>query len=90
MENFLVDVSEKDELLIKLSDFGFACKYDKTGSHHDPTTESKQCGSLYGMAPETLQTNEYSPKIDIWALGIILYELLTNKHPFFHSDDQNE
>ena len=77
MENFLVNVNEKDDLVIKLSDFGFACKFEKTGAHHETNTEFK-FGSMYGMAPETLKDNEYSQKVDVWALGVILFEFLTN------------
>ena len=34
------------------------------------------------MSPETCQSQPYTSKSDVWALGIILYELATLKHPF--------
>lgn len=32
MENFLVDLGLKDDIIIKLSDFGYACKHLKCGA----------------------------------------------------------
>jgi serine/threonine protein kinase len=34
------------------------------------------------MAPESLKKNDYSFKSDIWALGVIFYELLLNDTPW--------
>lgn len=38
------------------------------------------------MAPEILLSNEenivFTEKADVWSLGIILYEMMYNKHPF--------
>lgn len=34
------------------------------------------------MAPESLRKNDYSFKSDIWALGVIFYELLLNDTPW--------
>lgn len=33
------------------------------------------------MAPEMLRKSEYSFKIDIWAIGILLYEIVYGKTP---------
>ena len=33
-------------------------------------------------APEVINMREPTAKVDIWALGIIFYQLLTSKHPF--------
>lgn len=34
------------------------------------------------MAPEMLKGESYDFKCDIWSMGIILYEMITKKHPF--------
>jgi calcium-dependent protein kinase len=34
------------------------------------------------MAPESLRKNEYTLKTDIWALGIIFFEMLTGETPW--------
>jgi serine/threonine protein kinase len=40
-------------------------------------------------APEALK-NITTSKLDMWALGIILYQLLTsNKHPFDNENEEN-
>ena len=83
-----MDVSDKEDVIVKMSDFGFAIQADQVCVHHDTSYDAKY-GSLYGMAPETLKSNQYSTKVDIWALGVVLYELLTNEHPFLNSCDQN-
>jgi serine/threonine protein kinase len=36
------------------------------------------------MAPEVAQSHEYTKSVDIWSIGIIMYEVLTGgKHPLF-------
>ncbi|CAK60576.1 unnamed protein product (macronuclear) [Paramecium tetraurelia] len=50
-----------------------------------------QCGTLIYMAPELFSQRVYSKPIDIWSCGIILYQMLTGKHPLYkggeHSHD---
>ena len=63
---------------IKLIDFGLSVKnfYDYG--------EQTYCGTFIYMAPEQLENNFYSKLIDIWSIGIILYQLLNKgQHPFF-------
>jgi serine/threonine protein kinase len=40
-------------------------------------------GSPYYMAPEAFIDNIYGSKTDVWSFGIIMYELLHGKTPFF-------
>lgn len=39
-------------------------------------------GTLHYKAPEMLEGGEYDEKVDMWALGIIAYQLYYGKHPF--------
>ena len=41
------------------------------------------------MAPECLKNNKYDSKTDIWSLGILYYELLYGKVPFY-ADSEKE
>ena len=59
---------------VKICDFGWCSE----GIHEKMTF----CGTLDYMAPEILEGTNYSFQIDIWALGVILYELLNGKTPF--------
>lgn len=43
---------------------------------------SYNVGSPIYMPPEALNENKYSFKSDIWALGVIYYEMLTGKTPW--------
>jgi len=43
------------------------------------------CGSDFYLAPEVIKQEEYGREIDIWALGVITYVLLSGSLPFFHN-----
>ncbi|XP_025837363.1 testis-specific serine/threonine-protein kinase 3-like [Agrilus planipennis] len=69
---------------IKLADFGFARYCD---SQNGTDMSKTFCGSAAYAAPEILQGIPYDPKMyDIWALGCILYVLVTASMPFDDSD----
>lgn len=40
------------------------------------------CGTFEYMAPEVLTYKSYDYAVDLWAIGILLYELLTGNTPF--------
>jgi serine/threonine protein kinase len=40
------------------------------------------CGTPLNMAPEILEKKIYNNKVDIWSLGVILFELVTGSPPF--------
>ena len=67
---------------IKLCDFGWSIL------HHNQTRETF-CGTFEYMAPEILENKPYDEKVDIWSLGILLYELFHNRSPF-KAKTQNE
>lgn len=47
------------------------------------TQEHKSfCGTFNSMPPEIINGKRYGEKVDIWGLGVILYELLVGKPPF--------
>ncbi len=76
-------VREKDSNRIVLMDFGLVGILE-TGS--DPVTHLTQAGQLLGdaryLSPEQLLGNGVTDESDVYALGVIGYELLTLKTPY--------
>jgi serine/threonine protein kinase len=70
----------KDKTL-KLVDFGFTAEYglDLSGRHIKRTTK---CGTYDYFAPEVLFSDNQTDKVDIWCVGILLYEILHKKAPY--------
>ncbi|KAJ6123256.1 Serine/threonine-protein kinase ark1 [Penicillium capsulatum] len=74
-ENILVGIHGE----IKISDFGW--------SVHAPNNRRQtMCGTLDYLPPEMLkpgsQDNYYSEKVDLWSLGVLMYEFLVGEAPF--------
>lgn len=63
--------------LVKLGDFGIAKCLDLTIDKVKTIV-----GTPYYLSPELLQNRPYSFKNDIWALGVLLYEMCCLKMPF--------
>lgn len=81
LENLLIDNNGH----LKISDFGHAGIYKEGWDLFN----TRLVGSLYHLSPEQVQGQCYSgEKIDIWALGVILYRLLAGKPPFFSRNPQ--
>ena len=78
-ENILFD----SDMNIKITDFGLA-------KIIEPNTEfvqltSQGVGTYWYLPPECFEENkniEINSKVDIWSLGVILYEIIFNKKPF--------
>lgn len=75
---------------VKLADFGLANKFKHL---KDPEKEENRdhllttfCGSLLYASPEVVQGRPYyGPKVDSWAMGVILYALIYGAMPFEHT-----
>lgn len=61
----------------KIIDFGFAKKYTSTTDMFQTL-----CGTPLYFAPEIIHDKKYTTKADIWALGVIIYELVFDRYPF--------
>lgn len=81
------DIKPKNILLsgstIKLCDFGFANKKEKI-------EKTPICGSPLYMAPEIMLKKLYTEAVDVWALGLILFEMIFGFHPFNKCKDMRE
>jgi serine/threonine-protein kinase len=68
---------------VKLIDFGIA----KSALNESHTLTGTIKGKLRHMSPEQLLGRTLDPRSDIFALGIVLYELTTGVHPFGSGED---
>lgn len=62
---------------IKIGDYGLS----KVISNSQRSNNTQSIGTFHYMAPE-IGRGKYGKEVDIYALGVILFELLTGRHPF--------
>lgn len=69
---------------VKLSDFGLA-------KILAPSSEAKeQLGTLAYVAPEVLNGQPYGPSVDLWAVGVVGYQILSlGRMPFEGDSDED-
>ena len=69
-ENLLLDKNGN----IKLCDFGWSTEFSGN--------RTTFCGTLDYMSPEILRYEQHDKSIDIWSVGILLFELIHGFAPF--------
>ena len=73
---------------VKILDFGLAKRLggeelgEAAQSRSSLTEEGTIAGTLPYLAPETLRGDPADARSDIWALGVVLYEMAAGKRPF--------
>jgi len=77
------DINPKNILIgsdgrVKILDFGLAKLIDRSKLTNETTT----MGTLNYMSPEQIQSSDVDYRTDIFAFGIMLYEMITGQLPF--------
>jgi serine/threonine protein kinase len=79
LENIMIDHHNK----IKIIDFGMAALIE-----HDTQEITGVGGSVGYISPEVYTGRPYTPKIDEFGVGVILYILISGESPFSGYNDQ--
>ncbi|CAL8268397.1 unnamed protein product [Merluccius merluccius] len=79
LENLMLD---KDGH-VKITDFGLC----KEGITPDATMKTF-CGTPEYLAPEVLEDNDYGRAVDWWGLGVVMYEMMCGRLPFYNQDHE--
>jgi serine/threonine-protein kinase len=71
---------------VKILDFGLSRRVDATaGTSSSPAAilaDASVAGTLTHIAPETLRGEPVDHRVDLWALGVMLYEMASGRLPF--------
>ncbi|NWQ84658.1 AKT2 kinase, partial [Columbina picui] len=67
----------------KITDFGL-CKEGIS----DGATMRTFCGTPEYLAPEVLEDNDYGRAVDWWGLGVVMYEMMCGRLPFYNQDHE--
>ncbi len=86
--NVMLVPSESDEtgLRVVVTDFGLARPTVPEDSHDSLTGENRIVGTADYMSPEQLYGEEISPASDVYALGVVIFEMMTGKKPYTASN----
>jgi len=93
-ENILMYV-EEDTWTPKIADFGISKRINYVSDAQDRTKSTQLLGKVDYMAPEQFYPEKFgingkiSTNVDLWAFGVMLYELFLERKPFGHDSPEN-
>lgn len=74
-ENILL-ASQEPETLVRISDFGLSRQL------RENSQMASHVGTVNYLAPEVMNSPNYTNKVDIWSLGVVLFNCLCGQYPF--------
>jgi serine/threonine protein kinase len=74
-------VDDSGPFVVKLSDFGLSRLVGQSN------LMQTMCGTPSYLAPEVLSQGSYGVSCDVWSMGVILYILVSGRHPFDESSN---
>ena len=80
--NVFVSRDEDGQAMAKLLDFGIAKLFDEKQPSEHKTRTGAPIGTPYYMSPEQCQAASVTAKTDIYAFGVMCFQLLTGQLPF--------
>src|SRR5947208_574367 len=79
-------VKDGDPPRVKLLDFGIAKLVRTAPGERGLTAVGQRIGTPYAMAPEQIRGGAIDARVDIYGLGVLLYQMLTGRYPFVSGD----
>ena len=90
---FQFDPNDWKKVLVKVTDYGLALLADKGFSVEETvsTQSASAVGPIRWMAPESLSRRMYSSKSDVWAFGVLLWEIMMLGYlPYYQISDDKD
>jgi len=81
-DNVMLQDRGKTKDVVRVLDFGIAKLRDDTRANNQMTQAGDMLGTPQYMAPEQIRAEQIDGRTDVYALGCMLYEMLTARLPF--------